>query len=71
MDLIGDNCLKAHRDPAHVPPPLILLSFPSHRVVLLTKLEDPSQLKVEARKLIANTMQTTFTSAHVALQGER
>ena len=32
----------AHRDPTHVPPPLILVPLPSWSIVLSTELKDPS-----------------------------
>ena len=34
--------LRARRDPAHVPPPLRMVSLPSQSIVLPVELEDPS-----------------------------
>lgn len=47
----------------HVPPPLRLVPLSGRSVIFPTKLEDLSQLDLDAKKSIAEIMQTTLASS--------
>lgn len=51
---------RARRDLAHVPPPLRLVPPSSQSIILLTEVEEPSQLNVQTRDTIVESMWTTF-----------